>query len=214
MPIFRFERRHCCPVFALSAFERVSNCSSVGQGERTDRTKMREPAHLLRLRHLAASLLLLNPPFLEVQAHPNPQPQVPGSGGRPGGNPAPAPVIPWVSVDPAGSGITITPSVFTSDGARTTVNNPPDSLTSTATYTLSPGGTSRPDLVSTYTGLAPVASATGVNNDAGAFIACDWRQGDDEPFCLPKRGAVLYPGRTYYGTSSCLTPSICIFLNP
>lgn len=146
-----------------------------------------------------------------VISHPGPQ--VPSGGSR-NGNAAPAPVVPWVTVDPLGIARTITPTVFTTDGARTTANQPPDSLISTATYTLFPGGTDHPDLASTYTGLAPVASAAGTTNDAGTFLACNLGQVSDKPFCQPKRGSVLYPGRTYYGMSSSLLFSSLPSLSP
>ncbi|KAK4211525.1 hypothetical protein QBC37DRAFT_426815 [Rhypophila decipiens] len=133
-----------------------------------------------------------------------PGPQIPAGGpGRGGnGNPAPDPVLPWVTVDPIGLATTITPTVFTTSDVRTTANAPPGDLTSTATYTLSPGGTDRPDLASTYTGLAPVATATSTSDKGGSFLACNRGQGTDEPFCLPKRGSILHPGRTYYVTWS------------
>ena len=101
----------------------------------------------------------------------------------------------WVTVDPSGVASTVTPAVITTEGQRATVLEPPASLLSTATYTLSPNGHA-----STYTGLAPVASATGAN-DAGVFLACTTNQGIDEPFCLPKSGSTLHPGHTYYSTS-------------
>ncbi|KAM7196970.1 Protein of unknown function (DUF4448) domain containing protein [Rhypophila sp. PSN 637] len=123
-----------------------------------------------------------------------PGPQIPAGG------PGREPVLPWVTVDPIGLATTITPTVFTTNDVRTTANAPPDDLTSTATYTLSPGGTDRPDLASTYTGLAPVASATSTSDEGGSFLACNRGQGTDEPFCLPKRGSILHPGRTYYVT--------------
>ncbi|KAM7208372.1 Protein of unknown function (DUF4448) domain containing protein [Naviculisporaceae sp. PSN 640] len=169
-------------------------------------------------RQVAVLLFHLTPLALSLpEARPHPAPQVvngPGGGGPGRGN-APAPVLPWVSVDATGDATTITPSVFTTDGMRTTVNAPPSALTSTATYTLSPGGTDRPDLASTYTGLAPVASATGTSDAAGSFLACNRGQGLDEPFCLPKRGSTLHPGRTYYitwTTSYFAPPNISIAL--
>ncbi|KAK4108870.1 hypothetical protein N656DRAFT_783829 [Canariomyces notabilis] len=115
------------------------------------------------------------------------------------GTTVPAAAVPWVTVDPSGGASTVTPVVFTTEGQRTTVQEAPASLLSTATYTLSPPG--RP--ASTYTGLAPVASATGSAAD-GVFLACGNANnvGPDEPFCLPKSGSVLYPGRTYYITWS------------
>ncbi|KAK0710153.1 hypothetical protein B0T26DRAFT_600575, partial [Lasiosphaeria miniovina] len=108
---------------------------------------------------------------------------------------APAPPVPWVTVNAAGVGQTITPSVVTADGARSTISQAPDYLLATGTYTLTPSGR-----VSTYTGLPPVATATGYSNDVGAFLACTLNQGYDEPFCQPKSGSTLYPGQTYYVT--------------
>ena len=107
----------------------------------------------------------------------------------------PAPVA-WVTVDAAGSAETVTPRVITTQGHRATLDEAPVSIRSTATYTLSPSG--RP---STYTGLAPVASATGTDGSlAGVFPACDAEAnvGPVEPFCLPKAGSQLHPGKTYY----------------
>ncbi|KAK3350336.1 hypothetical protein B0T25DRAFT_459110 [Lasiosphaeria hispida] len=106
------------------------------------------------------------------------------------------PPSPWVTVDTAGGAFTYTPRIFTNNGALTTQFPVPDSLTASATYTISPGG--RP---STYTGLAPVATATGAS-DAGSFLACQIYQGADAPFCQPRRGALLSPGQTYYVTWS------------
>ncbi|GAB1315409.1 hypothetical protein MFIFM68171_05619 [Madurella fahalii] len=103
---------------------------------------------------------------------------------------------PWVTVDPSGVASTVTPAVITTQGHRATVLEAPSSLISTATYTISPDG--RP---STYTGLAPVAEATG-STEAGVFLACgnDNAIGPDAPFCQPRRGSTLHPGRTYYIT--------------
>ncbi|KAK4151581.1 hypothetical protein C8A00DRAFT_17035 [Chaetomidium leptoderma] len=108
--------------------------------------------------------------------------------------------VPWVTVDPAGSAQTVTPAVITTEGHRATLSNAPSSLLSTATYTLSPSGRA-----STYTGVAPVASATGTDGSlAGVFPACDSNAnvGPVEPFCLPKAGSELHPGQTYYITWS------------
>lgn len=101
----------------------------------------------------------------------------------------------WVTVDPSGIASTIIPAVFTTQGHRTTIREPPVSLLSTGTYTISPNGRA-----STYTGLAPVASATSNDNDAGVFLACTANQGVNEPFCLPRSGSTLRPGHTYYST--------------
>lgn len=101
---------------------------------------------------------------------------------------------PWVTVDPSGVASTVTPAVITTQGHRATVLEAPSSLISTATYTVSPDGR-----LSTYTGLPPVAEATG-SSEAGVFLACGSENnvGPDEPFCQPKRGSTLQPGRTYY----------------
>jgi hypothetical protein len=104
----------------------------------------------------------------------------------------------WVTVDASGSASTITPAVITTEGHKATVSPAPSSLLTTATYTLSPAGRA-----STYTGLAPVASATGTGDSvAGVFPACDSNAdvGPVEPFCLPKAGSELHPGKTYYST--------------
>ncbi|KAG7285742.1 hypothetical protein NEMBOFW57_008036 [Staphylotrichum longicolle] len=110
---------------------------------------------------------------------------------------APSPVV-WVTVDASGSAQTVRPAVITTEGHLATVSNAPSALISTATYTLSPSGRA-----STYTGRAPVASATGTGGSlAGVFPACDTDVGPVEPFCLPKSGSELYPGKTYYITWS------------
>ncbi|KXX82745.1 hypothetical protein MMYC01_200837 [Madurella mycetomatis] len=105
---------------------------------------------------------------------------------------------PWVTVDPSGVASTVTPAVITTQGHRATVLEAPSSLISTATYTISPDGR-----LSTYTGLPPVAEATG-STEAGVFLACgnENNVGPDAPFCQPRRGSTLHPGRTYYITWS------------
>jgi hypothetical protein len=121
----------------------------------------------------------------------------------------PAPV-PWVTVDATGSAETVTPRVITTQGHRATLSEAPSSIRSTATYTLSPSG--HP---STYTGLAPVASATGTDASlAGVFPACDAEAnvGPVKPFCLPKPGSELHPGKTYYSESSRSAPAHHIIL--
>ncbi|KAH6640222.1 hypothetical protein F5144DRAFT_559691 [Chaetomium tenue] len=115
-----------------------------------------------------------------------------------------SPIV-WVTVDAAGSARTITPSVITTNGQLATISDAPSELRSTATYTLSPSGRA-----STYTGLAPVASATGTGDSpAGVFSACDSNVsvGPVQPFCLPRAGSELHPGKTYYSTSPALTLS-------
>lgn len=100
---------------------------------------------------------------------------------------------PWVTVDAAGSATTITPSITTINGAATTISPPPDALTKTGTYTLQPTSAQ----VTTSTGLSPVATASSSNGE-GAFLACTQGIGIDAPFCQPKAGSHLNPGKTYY----------------
>lgn len=147
------------------------------------------------LRHLAVGLLFTSAsPALAL-------PQVGGAGTTVADAP-----VPWVTVNPAGEAETHSPQVITTEGHRSTISQPPSALLSTATYTISPNGRA-----STYTGLAPVASATGSGNSAaGVFLACSNTVGVDEPFCLPRRGSTLHPGQTYY--SSSLLPSQPVFL--
>ncbi len=104
---------------------------------------------------------------------------------------------PWVTVDGSGNAATVTPAVSrVKDGGTATVSAPPAYLTQTSVFTLADGGHT-----TTATGLAPFATASGPG-PAGAFFACDNYQGVDSPFCLPRRGSQLSPGRTYYGESS------------
>ena len=154
---------------------------SISAALRNPRTRsMMRGNHLLR--HLAVAASLLQPAL--------PLPQV-------GITVAAAPIA-WVTVDASGSAQTVTPAVITTEGHLATVSNAPATLVSTATYTLSPSGRA-----STYTGLAPVASATGTGGSlAGVFPACDGNAnvGPIEPFCLPKAGSELHPGTTYYSS--------------
>ncbi|KAK0670185.1 hypothetical protein QBC41DRAFT_390165 [Cercophora samala] len=144
---------------------------------------MRDLSRVTLLATIASSLFLL-PAFSLPQA---------------GSVPDAAP-LPWVTINPQGDAETITPKVITTEGHRATLSNPPAHLISTATYTLSPDGR-----LSTYTGLAPVATApTNPDDDdeSAAFLACQSDKGHDEPFCLPRRGSSLIVGRTYYITWS------------
>ena len=106
---------------------------------------------------------------------------------------APAAPSEWVTVDASGSATTITPTVSTVNGAATTISPPPDALTKTGTYTLSPTGGQE----TTSTGLSPIATASSSNGE-GAFLACTVYVGVDAPFCQPKAGSQLNPGKTYY----------------
>jgi hypothetical protein len=114
-----------------------------------------------------------------------------------GGTVDPSPLV-WVTVDASGSASTISPAVITTEGHKATVSPAPSNLRTTAIYTLSPDGRA-----STYTGVAPVASATGTGDSLdGVFPACNSNAdvGPVEPFCLPKAGSELHPGKTYYST--------------
>ncbi|OIW25389.1 hypothetical protein CONLIGDRAFT_718233 [Coniochaeta ligniaria NRRL 30616] len=104
---------------------------------------------------------------------------------------------PWVTVDASGKATTITPTATSINGAATTLSPPPDALTKTGTYTLAPTSAA----VTTSTGLSPVATAASNNGD-GAFLACTTYQGADAPFCQPRSGSQLNPGKTYYVTWS------------
>ena len=104
--------------------------------------------------------------------------------------------LPWITVNPAGAASTVSPKVITTEGHRTTLNAPPASLLSTSAWTLSLGSS-----ITIYTGLSPVAGSTSHDEDGAAFLACSSNVGLYEPFCLPRAGSVLYPGRTYYSAS-------------
>jgi len=99
---------------------------------------------------------------------------------------------PWITIDPNGASATITPTASTTKGSTTILSAPPSSLAQTSVYTLSVGGQA-----STTTGLAPAPTATGPGA-AGAVFACQEYQGMDSPFCVPRRGSQLAPGKTYY----------------
>lgn len=102
----------------------------------------------------------------------------------------------WITVDASGSARTVTPTPTTVNGAVSTISGPPEYLTKTSVYTL----TKSSSVVTTSTGAAPFATATGTGtSDAGAFLQCSNYQGVNSPFCLPAAGSVLAAGRTYYG---------------
>ncbi|KAJ9133883.1 hypothetical protein NKR23_g10492 [Pleurostoma richardsiae] len=105
------------------------------------------------------------------------------------------PLDPWVTIDKSGSAKTIMPSATTINGHTTTVSGAPDYVTRTSVYTL----TTAVSQVVTSTGMAPFATATATSG-AGAFPQCSNYQGFDAPFCLPRRGSVIAPGRSYYVT--------------
>lgn len=98
----------------------------------------------------------------------------------------------WVTVDANGDARTITPSI---SGTKTE-SGAPEYVTQTSVYALTTGY----GMVQTTTDIAPVATAT-ASSGAGAFFQCRNYRGTDAPFCQPRRGSVLRPGNTYYGTS-------------
>jgi hypothetical protein len=102
----------------------------------------------------------------------------------------------WVTVGPDTTAVTVTPTVTGTDGKTTTNGDPPESLTTTGTYTLLPL-TAAP---TTSTGLPPVATAS--SDGTGTYLACDdYASHPDYPFCQPKTGTQLTPGITYFGQS-------------
>jgi hypothetical protein len=115
----------------------------------------------------------------------------------------PPPASAWVTVDNSGVPVTIHPVVMTTNGAVTTASPPPAYLLSTATYTMLPSG-----LASTKTGLPPVATASGPDEE-GNFLACTKYQGPGGPFCQPEPGTLLYPGSTYYGMQCAMRNPSC-----
>ncbi|KAK1775376.1 hypothetical protein QBC45DRAFT_245547 [Copromyces sp. CBS 386.78] len=112
---------------------------------------------------------------------------------------APSPKV-WVHVDATTKGATITPTVTTdASGAKNTDNAPPAYLTQSKAYSsLKDDG-----VLATFTSLNPAPTASGisgVDDPRGEFLACLPQQSLDEPFCAPKRDAILRPGRGYYIT--------------
>lgn len=108
----------------------------------------------------------------------------------------------WVTVGSDTIAVTVTPTVTGSDGKTTTYGNPPESLTTTGTYTLLPLSAAP----TTSTGLPPVATAS--SDGTGTYLACDdYASTQDAPFCQPKSGTQLTPGNTYFGQSPLPSPS-------
>ncbi|KAI2463171.1 hypothetical protein F4781DRAFT_437696 [Annulohypoxylon bovei var. microspora] len=99
---------------------------------------------------------------------------------------------PWVTVDADGKPSTVTPVLTTISGTATVISGAPHDLTATVFTETNYGK------VSTSTGTAPIATATG--GDAGSFQVCHNKDGDNAPWCQPTDGAPLYPGTTYYFT--------------
>ncbi|KAK1997765.1 hypothetical protein LX36DRAFT_681512 [Colletotrichum falcatum] len=105
------------------------------------------------------------------------------------------PVNDWVTVDSSGRARTLTPSVVTSNGALTTLNPPPYSLTASVyTVTAATGG------LTTSTGAPPPPKASNALGHGGVFPVCNNRVGNDSPFCFPRRGNTLHVESTYYIT--------------
>ncbi|KAF4841378.1 hypothetical protein CGCSCA4_v009566 [Colletotrichum siamense] len=107
----------------------------------------------------------------------------------------PGPVNEWITVDEEGQPKTITPSVVTSNGARTTLSPPPYSLTgSVFTVTATNGA------LTTSTGVPPPPQASNTLGFGGVFSVCNNNPGTDAPFCQPRRGSTLHVETTYYIT--------------
>ncbi|KAI1392938.1 uncharacterized protein F4822DRAFT_392635 [Hypoxylon trugodes] len=100
---------------------------------------------------------------------------------------------PWVTVNDDGKPSTVTPVLSTVSGTPTVISGAPHDLTATVFTETSYGK------VSTSTGTAPMATATG-GEGAGSFQACHNKDGDGAPWCQPTAGSPLYPGVTYYFT--------------
>ena len=96
---------------------------------------------------------------------------------------------PWVSVDDDGAAETITPVSSTVSGTPTLVSGAPVQVTGsvlTIPYfdtTLTSSGT-------------PFPAPTG--DVAGAFLPCSNKDGEGAPWCFPREGDTLNPGRSYY----------------
>jgi hypothetical protein len=109
----------------------------------------------------------------------------------------------WVSIDSTGKAHTFLPTVTSINGAATTISPPPDYLTKFGTYTLTPTGVP----VTTLTGVQPVQTALD-SSGAGVFLACNIYQGEVAPFCAPRSGSQLNPGKTYYSESPSFHPCV------
>ncbi|KAI9868182.1 MAG: hypothetical protein M1813_006927 [Trichoglossum hirsutum] len=81
---------------------------------------------------------------------------------------------PWISVQPDGPPITITPVVTTIDGVATTVDAPPAAFASTAPGEAIPSPSS------------------------GSFPVCHDSSGSFKPFCQPTNGSDAWVGETYF----------------
>ncbi|OTA57521.1 hypothetical protein K449DRAFT_138041 [Hypoxylon sp. EC38] len=99
---------------------------------------------------------------------------------------------PWVTVNEDGKPSTVTPVLSTISGTPTIISGAPHDITATVFTETNYGK------VSTSTGTAPIATATG--GDAGSFPVCHNKDGDNAPWCQPTEGTPLYPGITYYFT--------------
>ncbi|KAF9874180.1 hypothetical protein CkaCkLH20_08163 [Colletotrichum karsti] len=107
----------------------------------------------------------------------------------------PGPVNDWITVDQNGHPETITPSIVTSNGARTTISPPPYALTgSVFTVTATNGA------LTTSTGVPPPPQASNTLGYGGVFSVCNNNPGPDGPFCQPRRGSTLHVETTYYIT--------------
>ncbi|KAI1100531.1 hypothetical protein F4804DRAFT_44531 [Jackrogersella minutella] len=100
----------------------------------------------------------------------------------------------WVTVNDDGKPSTVTPILSTISGTPTIISGAPHDLTATVFTETNYGQ------ISTSTGTAPMATATGGDAGAGSFPICHNKDGDNAPWCQPTDGAPMYPGTTYYFT--------------
>jgi len=98
---------------------------------------------------------------------------------------------PWVTVDASGQPKTITPTITTISGKPSVISGAPNDLTGSE-FTQTNFGQA-----TTSTGEAPQPTADA--NGAGAFQVCH-NTGELAPFCEPKKGSILNPGKTIYIT--------------
>ncbi len=99
----------------------------------------------------------------------------------------------WVSIGSGGQPTTVTATVTTKSGALATISAPPYLLTGSV-FTVTRDGQ-----VSTSTGSPPPPTATETNGAGGSFAVCHNNEGNDSPFCQPRRASELSLGKVYYG---------------
>ncbi|KAL0939966.1 uncharacterized protein CTRU02_206576 [Colletotrichum truncatum] len=101
----------------------------------------------------------------------------------------------WITIDQNGHPKTITPSIVTSNGARTTISPPPYALTGSVFTVTATNG-----VLTTSTGVPPPPQASNTKGYGGVFSVCNNNPGPDGPFCQPRRGSTVHVETTYYIT--------------